>query len=99
MKLPDVPEIEVTVRVPNLLRDCTNDHTRFTVSASTVEGAIEAMRSQYPLLRMHLYDEDDHLRRHILLYFNDENVAWLPRLDVPVKPGDELRVLQNVSGG
>ena len=61
--------------------------------------AISRLSDDYPLPRFHLYDEADHLRKHVLLYFNDENIAWLNRRDAPLKAGDRLAVLQNISGG
>jgi molybdopterin synthase sulfur carrier subunit len=34
-----------------------------------------------------------------LIFYNEESIAWLERLDVPLRPGDRLHVLQAVSGG
>ena len=89
----------IEVSVPGLLRDCTGGAARVTLEAGTLEVAIAALTEAYPLLRLHLYDDAERLRPHVLLYFNDENVAWLARRDVPLTPGDRLAVLQNVSGG
>jgi molybdopterin synthase sulfur carrier subunit len=91
--------VPIDVSVPALLKDCTGDQTRFTLAARTLEEAIERLVECYPLLGLHLYDEQHRLRRHVLLYFNDQNIAWLDRCDVPLRPGDRLTVLQNVSGG
>jgi molybdopterin converting factor small subunit len=52
-----------------------------------------------PRLRPHLYDEAMRLRKHLLLFYNDDNVATVVDHDVPLKPGDRLPVLQAVSGG
>jgi molybdopterin synthase sulfur carrier subunit len=52
------------------------------------------------LLKIHLYTEQGHVREHVLLYYNDDNIAWLSDLDqIWIQPGDKLRVLQAVSGG
>jgi sulfur-carrier protein len=91
--------VEIGVQVPALLRDCTGDRTRFTLVASTLQDAVDGLLATYPLLRLHLYDEADHLRPHVLIYLNDGNIAWLDRLDIPLTAGDSLTVLQNVSGG
>ena len=39
------------------------------------------------------------LRQHVLLFYNDESTRWLDTLDVPLRPGDRLEIVQAVSGG
>lgn len=92
-------EMAIEVRVPALLRDCTEQQTRFSLEATTLEEALVRLVQEYPLLRRHLYDEAGQLRQHVLIFFNDENIKWLKRLDVPLQPGDRLSVVQAVSGG
>jgi molybdopterin converting factor small subunit len=91
--------VSVEVSVPSLLQDCTGGRKRFTLFAATLHDAMEMLLVTYPLLRLHLYDETERLRQHVLFYLNDENVAWLNGQDVGLRPGDRLSVLQNVSGG
>lgn len=38
-------------------------------------------------------------RKHVLIFFNDDNLAWIADRDVPLKAGDRLQVVQAVSGG
>ena len=52
-----------------------------------------------PRLRPHLYDEAMRLRKHLLLFYNDDNLATVVDRNMPLKPGDRLLVLQAVSGG
>jgi hypothetical protein len=54
---------------------------------------------EHPLLRPHLYDESMHLRKHVLIVHNDDNLATIGDRNVELKPGDRLLVLQAVSGG
>lgn len=89
----------IEVNVPSMLKDCTGGRRAFTLEASTLAEAIHTLLETYPLLRLHLYDERGNQRPHVLLYYNEENVNWLDTLDVPLKPGDVLSVLQSVSGG
>lgn len=94
---PDPVDIEVTV--PAMLRDCIGNRSRVTVTGHTLAEVLAALTDTYPLLRLHLYQEDGRLRPHVLIYYNNENTAWLERLDLPLQPGDRVTVLQNVSGG
>lgn len=87
------------VRLPGLLRDSVGGEHPLRVEGETLAEALESLLEQRPLLRTHLYDEQGRLRPHVLLFFNDRNLAYLERLDVPLQPGDKLIVLQAVSGG
>jgi molybdopterin converting factor small subunit len=92
----DVP-IEVTL--PTILRDCTGGRNPVTVEAATLAQALTRLREVYPLLRVHLYEETGQLRPHVLIFYNQESTRWLDSLDIPLRPGDRLEILQAVSGG
>ncbi len=89
--------IEATV--PGLLTDCTAGRARFPVEAETLQGAIDRLFEDYPLLKRHVYAENGSVRKHVMLCYNEQNVAWLDHLDIPLRPGDRLHVMQLVSGG
>ena len=93
--------MEIEVSVPSLLSPCTGGRTRFTFTAgaATLDGAIQSLFDAYPLLRRHVCDERERIRRHVLVFHNEERVMQLDRPDIPLRPGDQLQVLQNVSGG
>ena len=93
--------MEIEITVPSLLKECTGGHTRFTFRAGS-DALDEAMRSlfdAYPLLRRHVCDERDRIRRHVLVFLNEERITALEQPGVRLRPGDSLHVLQNVSGG
>jgi sulfur-carrier protein len=89
----------IEVSVPTILRDCTGGRNPVTIEAATLAEALERLRETYPLLRVHLYDETGQLRPHVLIFYNEESTRWLEHLDVPLRPGDQLEILQAVSGG
>jgi molybdopterin converting factor small subunit len=91
--------VEIKVYVPTILRDCTGGRNPVTVEAATLAEALQRLRDAYPLLRTHLYDEAERLRPHVLIFYNEESTNWLESLDLPLKPGDRLDILQAVSGG
>lgn len=92
-------DTQIEITIPSLLADCTGGRSSFTLRAATLAGALEAMRQVYPLLRIHLYEESGKLRQHVVIFYNGENTRWLSTLNVPLKPGDRIDVLQAVSGG
>jgi sulfur-carrier protein len=91
--------MEVSVNLPGLLRDSVGGNRCITVMGTTLREALRDMQERYPRLRVHLYDEQGQTRPHVLIYYNSDNVAWLETLDVPLQPGDQVHVLQAVSGG
>jgi molybdopterin converting factor small subunit len=91
--------MEITVSVPTLLRDCVDGQAEFAVSATTLAGALDRLRADYPLLRVHLWDETGHLRPHVLIFYNGESIHWLDPAAITLQPRDQLQVLQAVSGG
>src|SRR6478736_1705633 len=92
-------KVSIEVSVPTLLRDCTGGRNPVTVEAATLADALKSLRETYPLLRVHLYDEAERLRPHVMIFYNEESTRWLERLDVPLRPGDRLEIVQAVSGG
>lgn len=96
---PPANLVSVEVRVPGLVRDCTDGLGRFTVQAATLNHAMERIFETFPRLRVHLYDEQGNLRRHILLFYNQTNFSALDDPDRPLQPGDRINIVQAVSGG
>lgn len=92
-------KISVTVFLPSLLANCTDGRREVEIEASTLEECIGALVERYPLLGVHLFDEDRQLRAHVNVFHNDTNVKWLESWEIPVRAGDTLTVLQAVSGG
>ncbi len=91
--------VKVAVFLPSLLAGCTGGRREVEVEAATLEGCVDDLLARYPLLEVHLFDEDRKLRAHVNLFHNDSNVKWLDDWSVPVRAGDTLTVLQAVSGG
>lgn len=89
----------VSVRVPGLLARFTDDQSTVTVTATTVVGSVDALLETYPALEPHLLDGRGALRPHVQLFHNGSAVDGLAAADVPLEPGDEVVLLQAVSGG
>lgn len=89
----------IEVSIPSLLRDCTGGRLKFEVEAGTLQEALDQLITSYPLLRVHLWTETGQVRKHVLLYYNDTNIAWLEDLGISLQQGDRITVFQAVSGG
>ena len=71
------------------------DLATMEVDGGTVRGVLESIFAQKPLLRGYIVDEQGELRKHVVVFVNDRRV----RLDDAVASGDEIYVLQALSGG
>jgi molybdopterin synthase sulfur carrier subunit len=70
-----------------------------TVAGDTVGAALAAVFANRPQLRGYVLDDQGALRRHVSIYVNGEAVMDRIRLSDPVRPGDEIYVLQALTGG
>jgi molybdopterin synthase sulfur carrier subunit len=91
--------MQIEVSIPSMLRDCTKGKVIFKLEAQLLDEALRNIIMEYPLLRVHLYTESGELRKHVLIFYNDQSLAWLDRLDIPLQAGDRIVVFQAVSGG
>lgn len=91
--------VDVVFEVPRILQDCTAGQRDVTVRADTIESALRELRAKWPLLATHVLDESGAVRQHVLVLHNGKLTRWMKSLDVPVRAGDRLQILQAVSGG
>ncbi len=89
----------VTISVPRMLTTFTDGNRRFAVDADTVSGALTAAENVYPMLKGHVFNENGEIREHVQVFVNATEVRQLPSLNEPVREGDEIIVLQAISGG
>lgn len=89
----------VEVNLPGLLRDSVGGLAKFTIDANTVGDALKIIQRDFPRLRIHVWDDQGKQREHVLLFLNDVGLKWMSSLDVPLKKGDQLHIVQAISGG
>jgi hypothetical protein len=65
------------------------------VEAASVASALDRVFADNARLRGYILDDQGRLRRHVALYRNGDKVS----LDAPLAAGDELYVMQALSGG
>lgn len=89
----------VTVSLPRVLVQLVGGEPTIEVEGATLGEALQDLIHQRPALRVHLFDEGGDMRRHILCFCNDSYTRGRDGLDVPVKPGDAITILNSMSGG
>jgi len=85
----------VRVFIPQPLRSYTGSPEVDARGGSLAELLLDLDR-RYPGIRFRIVDEQDRMRQHVKFFVNREQVG---RLDVELRPDDEVHILQALSGG
>jgi molybdopterin converting factor small subunit len=89
----------VRVHVSALLRDYAGSPAELELAATSVRAALSELERSSPKLHQSICDETGALRPHVNLFVNRAHLRDLQGLDTPLRPGDELTLIQAVSGG
>lgn len=84
------------VRIPDPLRSYTNQQKVVDAEGDTVAAMLADLDRSYPGIRFRMVDEQDRIRKHMKVFVNDESVRDLA---TPIDPGDEVTIMQALSGG
>ena len=68
-------------------------------AGGTVREVLERVFADDPLLRSYILDDQGRLRRHVNVFVGGQMIGDRLRLSDPVAAGDEIYVLQALSGG
>ena len=83
------------VSIPSPLRSYTNAD-EVEAEGTTVAELLDDLDRQYPGFRFRMIDEQGRIRPHMRIFVNRERV---PGIEQVVKAGDEVQILQALSGG
>ena len=89
----------VQVLIPTPLQKFTNDEATAELTASSVDGLLDALESRYPGIKGRLCDEAGKLRRFLNVYVNSEDIRFLDNQNAPLNDGDEVSIVPAVAGG
>ena len=81
--------------IPGGLRSYT-ECSQVEVRGATLGADLAELERLYPGIRFRMIDEQDRIRRHIRIFVNG---AQLRDLAQPLEAGDELVIVQALSGG
>ena len=83
------------VLIPTPLRSYTKKR-EVEASGATFAELLADLDRQYPGIRFRMIDEQDRMRRHVRFFVNGEQTFDLKH---PLKPADEIAIVQALSGG
>ena len=69
------------------------------VAGETVAEALESAFTRHPTLRGYVLDDQGAVRKHVMIFVDDEFLADRKELSDPVSTESEIHVMQALSGG
>src|SRR6185312_6016834 len=75
------------------------DLSEIEVEGATVGAALARVFERQPKLRAYVLDEQGHVRQHVSIYVGGSQIVDREKLSDAVGAGDEIYVLQALSGG
>lgn len=91
--------MNVTIRIPSMLRVYCGGEAEIISPARTVRAALEDIERTRGRLYRSICDETGAVRRHVNVFVNDSNIRDLEALDTRLAPGDVITFMPAVSGG
>lgn len=85
----------MNVLIPSALHSYTRD-SQVEASGADLAALLSDLEARYPGIRFRMIDEQDAIRPHIRFFVNGEQVCELSH---PLRAGDELVIIQALSGG
>ena len=84
------------VIVPSQLRSYTSGAAEVSADGATLDAVLRDLDRQFPGFRFRVIDEQDRVRRHVILFVGGER-----RDDIAtaIPPGAEVQIVGALSGG
>lgn len=90
----------MTIFIPTPLRTFAGGQDAVEVNATTISEALAKLTETHPELRKHLFTAEGKLRAFVNVYFNDEDVRYLPAKEATaVTAADTLSIIPSIAGG
>jgi sulfur-carrier protein len=86
----------VRVRIPTPLRSYTGQQAAVEAAGSTVAELLADLDRSFPGIRFRMVDEQDRIRPHMKVFVGDDAIR---DLNTPVDEGQEITIMQALSGG
>jgi sulfur-carrier protein len=84
---------EVTLRLPSTLSAYSGGKSQIVLKANTVEQMLAQLEEQHPQVWQYLCTEEGHIRDHVRIFVNNEQITGRHGLKTILKPGQEVIVL------
>jgi len=89
----------IKVKFTANLKRFFSDLKPFDFNASSVSEALEVINAKYPGIKDYIVDEQGKLRQHVNIFIGSQLLKDKINLGDKLSPGDELHIIQALSGG
>ena len=91
----------ITFNIAGFLTDFTGGARRITIGSAppTVGGALDELWQLHLGLRDRVLNEQGHVRPHVNVFLDDENIRRKEVLNTKLPDDSEITILPSVSGG
>ena len=91
----------ITINIAGFLTDFTNGRSEISLHSApaTVGDALNELWQLHVGLRDRIVNEQGHLRPHVNVFVDDENIRRKELLNTALAEGNEITILPSVSGG
>ena len=87
------------ILIPTPLRQYTDKKDTVEVGGTTVGELLNALTTEHPDLRRHLFNDEGKLRSFVNVYLNDEDIRYLSKDKTEVGVADTLTIVPSIAGG
>ena len=92
-------EPRVRVWLPRALREYSGGEDTVELSGATLAEVIERLNARFPGLGYRLLDDQGRMRRHVLVFVNEDSVGDAGPDAVRLRDGDTVHIVPSVAGG
>jgi sulfur-carrier protein len=89
--------MSVMVRIPSLLRQCTEQKSEVLLEGKTVQEVLDNFKIRFPDAAIRYFSPKT--LRYVNLYLNDQDIRTLNNMDTPVQEKDVLSIVFAIAGG
>ncbi|HEY8010955.1 MAG TPA: MoaD/ThiS family protein [Rudaea sp.] len=97
-----MPKIVLASGLARWLRDAgaaQSGETAIDATGASLGDALESAFTQYPQMRGYVVDDQGAVRHHVAVFVDGVAIADKVHLQVPVRQGTEIYIMQALSGG
>jgi molybdopterin synthase sulfur carrier subunit len=91
--------MSVTVRIPTVLRNLTDEKDRVEVEADSIDDLIAKLDAAYPGIKERLCDDSGKLRRFVNNFVGDGDIRFLDGQSTELKDGETVDIVPAIAGG
>ncbi len=89
----------VTVRIPTVLRNLTNNQENVELEASNIDALLAELEAKHPGMKAKLCDDNGKLRRFVNIFVGEDDIRFLDGQDTSLNEGDLVDIVPAIAGG